>query len=130
MKRPVFVILAASLLLALLLVLGSLALADKYFIRGHYPNATSVTLSVHEIQGRVFLQKSTYDTNDPPNVVADWYVARYHLEPDDDVVIPGQCETWARVDSSITFHQTIVVSICVAGRGSRIYFDRALYPGP
>jgi hypothetical protein len=130
MKRTAFAILATSLSLGLLLALGSLAVADKDIVLGQYPNATSVTLSVHENQGRVFLQKSTYETNDPPNVVAAWYAARYHLEPDSELVIPGQCEAWARVDASIMFRQTVIVSICVAGRGSRVNFDRTLYLAP
>ena len=130
MNRPAYATLAASLLFATLLGLGSLALADTDIVLGRYPNAAPESLSVHQIRGRLILQNSTYETRDPPNVVADWYAGRYHLEPDYDLVIQGLCVRLARVNGLIVFRQTVVVSMCVLGGVTRVYFDRAVYLGP
>jgi hypothetical protein len=125
MKRPGCALLAAGLLVALLLGLGALALADTDIVLGRYPNALPQSLSVHQIQGRLILQNSTYETSDPPNVVADWYTGRYHLEPDHDPVIQGQCVRLDGVNGVSVLRQTVVVSMCVAGDVTRVYFDRS-----
>jgi len=129
MKRPVCAWLGAGVLVALLLGLASLALADTDIVLGRYPNALPKGLSVHQIHARLIQQHSTYETSDPPNVVAGWYAERYHLEMDYDPVMQGSCVRLASSGGLAALRQTIVVSLCALRGVTRVYFDRSVALG-
>lgn len=133
MKRLIFAALGAMVMTVTMMGIGPLAVMNLEYAAGRYPGSAHIVserfdlLSVY--QGHIS-QEGEYRTDDELTTVSAWYAGRYEIEPEQGMYTQGQCVRLAKVNQYAIFRRTIVVMLCSAEQGTRVYVSQTVYLQP
>ena len=128
MKHLMLVLLGVSILVVGILGANQALAADLQDAAGFGTPSDQITsrhlnLSL-AAQGRIS-ETETFQTTETLTSVLARYKSQYQLQPGQPK--PGQCIVLKQTDSYFVFHQTVLVTLCPAGTGSRALVYREFY---
>ena len=133
MRRLALATLGVSGLAAVFVGVGLLAVTRPDYVLGHYPSSMRVVserfnlLSVYE---GYISQEGVYETGDDVMSVWRWYAGQFGVEPEGGMNAEGRCVRLATAKQYALLWRTIEVRLCSAARGTRVFFNQAVYLRP
>jgi hypothetical protein len=131
MKNLSLALIGVSVLAAVILGTGAVAAADLQDAAGLNPHSIQIIRQYVNLRsaskGRISAM-GTYQTNDTLTAVLTHYIGRYQPEPGQHKI--GQCVILRRANSYFVLRQTVLVTLCALGNGTRIVQYRDFYLGP